>query len=173
MAIDPFIEQSNEQIDLKALVDTAERVKSAENLYNTQDIEKLIKGYLEESIPEEIRNTKLFKEFWAVLGRNIQLTFLDKIDLEVFEILFDQCRLTFLMHKPAYEYTFIDLQALEQLKIYFSSALRRAQGVAGHRFNERIILGGQISQIISSKTDGQRTHQATGGGALSRFWNGL
>jgi hypothetical protein len=73
------------------------------------------------------------------------------------------------MSKPVYEFTFDDLQILDQMKIYFLASCMRAMGSNTHKFNERIILGGQINQVVRSNTENFRESQ--GGGFFGKLKN--
>ena len=89
-----------------------------------------------------------------MLGKIPMLTFLDKEDIDQeFMPLFEQAKHNYIMSMPPYEYTFEDRAILKQLEIYFRCALKRSVGTSSHRFNERIILGGSINQVIRSNTE--------------------
>lgn len=130
--------------------DEAEDNKS---LFQNNDMVGLIREYLSVDIPKEMKEHKLIQQFWAILSKDIKLTFLEQDDIEDFELLFDQSMLNFLMSTPAYEFSNEDEQILDQFRIYFIAALKRSQGTKNHRFNERIIEGGTINQTIKSNTD--------------------
>lgn len=155
--------------ELAKLVGSDPELKSAQDLYQGQDMVKLVRTYLEEEEPEAYKKNPLFTEFWAILSKNIKLSFLDgKYDVEDFEILFDQSKLNYVMSKPPYEFNWEDMQLLEQLKINFLASVKRAVGVSGHRFNERIILGGTINQVIRSNTESIKAGDS-GGGFMSKL----
>lgn len=124
-----------------------------QQLFQTNDMVGLIKEYLKLDIPKEMLAHPLVQQFWAVLSKDIKLTFLDRDDVEDLELLFDQSMLNYLMSTPSYEFSNEDEQMLDQLRIYFIAALKRSQGTKSHRFNERIIEGGTINQTIKSNTD--------------------
>ncbi len=154
---------------LKELLGSEEELNASKGLFQNQDMVKLVQTYLEEDIPPEILNKKVMREMWAVMGKTIKLSFVDKEDLFDYEILFDQARINYIMGIPPYEFTFEDQQLLDQLKIYYISAVKRAVGFAGHRFNERIILGGTINQTIRSNTESFNSGNNGGGGFLSKL----
>ncbi len=143
--------------------------KNSQNLFEGQDMSKLVKTYLEEQIPDQFKETELYKHFWAVLGNTIKLTFLNEKDEEFLEIMFEQTKITYIMSKPARKFTFYESQMLEQLKIYFMAACKRAIGSPGHRLNERTIIATQINQVIRSNTESLAMGQSGGGGFFSRL----
>lgn len=142
--------------DLESLRGSTSELRGSQDMFQTQDMSKLVKTYLEESVPEEIRSTKIYKDFWAAIGNTIKLTFLEKEDVLDFEFLFEDSRLNFLLTVPPYEYTWNDMQLMSQLKLYFVAAVKRAVGFQQHRNNERIVLGGSINQVIRSNTESIR-----------------
>ena len=159
---------SDEMIaQLAKIAGSSEEVKQANNLFTGQDMTKLLEAYMEEEIPEQFRNEDILKQFWAVLGRTVKLTFITKEDLQEYEDLFEMAKNDFIMSIPPYEYSFKHQQMLEQLRIYFISALRRSMGTGNHVFNERILLGGQINQVIRSNTENFKP--AGGGGVMGKL----
>lgn len=157
--------------ELAKLIGSDPEVKGAQDLFQGQDLVKLVRTYLEEDQPEAFKENALFKEFWAILGKNLKLSFLDpKTDAEDLEMLFDMSKMNYIMSKPAFDFTWEDMQLLEQLKINFIACVKRAIGTTGHRFNERIILGGTINQVIRSNTESIRAGDS-GGGILARIKN--
>lgn len=176
MTIEPKVAtptQGNYDIDPEELyADDTER-KMSEDLYQPNDMVKLVKTYIEESIPEEHKKHPLYSEFWAVYGKTLILSFLEKDDLYQFQILLDNAILDFMMTKPRYEVKFSDRVIVDQMRIYFLAALNRAVGSKSHKFNERIILGGQINQIVRTNSEAINTGDNRGGGAISRFFGKL
>jgi len=159
---------SDEQL-LAGLLGNEEELKRSQGLFQNQDMVKLVQTYLEEEIPEEFKNKKVMRDFWAVMGKTIKLSFVEKDDLFDFEILFDQARINYIMSKPPYEFDFDDQQLLDQLRIYYIAAVKRAMGFGSHRFNERIILGGTINQTIRSNTESFNSGNSGGGGFFSKL----
>jgi len=124
------------------------------NLFEAEDMTKLIKIYLEDDVPENLKTSSpIVKQFWAILGKSVKLTFLDQEDVMDFEFLFNQARYTLLMSMPSYKVTFDDLQQLDQIKLHYYASLKRAVGTNKQKLNERIILGSTINQSISSSQD--------------------
>ena len=164
MAVQPFNPDYSE-----LAAQDEEEIEQASSLYDTTDMTKLVQEYMKEEVPKELKQHPIFKEFWAILGRTIKLTFLDKEDLDVFESYYDMARSDFIMSRPAYEFTFEDMQLLDQLRIYFIAAVKRAIGFYQNRYNERMILGSQIYQSIST----QQTRESQPGGFLGRLKNFL
>lgn len=170
MALELFKNQGNElDINLKDLLSSDSDFAQSRSLFQNQDMVKLVETYLGEDIPEELKNNNIIKRFWAVLGKTIKLTFLDKDDIIDFEILYDQARINYIMSMPPYDFNFSDQETLDQMRIYFLAAVRRAVGTDQHRFNERIILGGSVNQVIRSNTESIRAGGGSGGGFLSKL----
>lgn len=141
--------------------------KAAEDLFSTTDMSKLIKTYMEETIPEEIRNTKLFKDFWGVLGNTLKLTFLSEKEIPEFESLFREAKYNYIMSVPVYDYTAEEMKIMQQIKIYFAAAIRRSVGSRQHVINERTMQATTISQNIRSNTE--RFSQSSGGGMMGKI----
>lgn len=157
-------------LDMNMLLGSQNDVNSAKNLFENQDMVKLVETYLDVEVPEKFKNHPIISEFWAIQGKNIKLTFLENSDVEDFEILFEQSILNYLMSKPAYQYTFEDEQILDQFRLFFIAALKRSVGTGQHKFNERIILGGTINQVIRSNTEAFNAGQMGGGGGARNFF---
>ena len=136
-------------------------LRNASSLYRTQDVARLIEVSLEEDLPDNLKGKAWITEFWAVLGKTIKFTFIEKEDLLEFELLFENAKLDFIMSKPPYEFTFEDMKTLDELKIYFAAAVRRSIGFSTHKINERTLVASQISQVIRSNTE---SYGASGGG---------
>lgn len=161
------MQASDDNFNPVGLQGNYEDLNQAQDLFQMQDMAKLVRTYLEEDIPEDIKKTRVYNEMWAVLGRTIKLSFLDESDVQDFEFLYDECKINYVMSKPSYEFTFEDMQLLDQLRIYFLAALKRAKGVSQHRMNERTLLATQISQQIRSNTES--FNQSSGGGILNKL----
>ena len=166
---DKNVPSVEDQEILANIMGSDEEVRGSQDLFQSQDMVKLVKTYLEEDYPEEIRKTKIFQQFWAILGKTIKLSFVEKDDIYEFESLFEQCRLTFLMSMPPYDISWEDLQLIDQIRVYYLAAVKRATGFGGHRFNERIILGGTINQTIRSNTESINSPAQQGRGLFSRL----
>jgi len=152
------------------LIGDEEEQVQAQDYFSPSDMAKLVKTYLEEDVPTQIKKTSIYTEFWAVLGKTIKLTFLQPEDIDMFEAMFDVCRANYMMSKPTFEYGFDDMMILDQLRVYFVAACKRASGFSGARYNERMILGSQIHQNI---TDGGQGRSTSGGGffgGIKRFF---
>jgi len=149
------------------LIGSDKELTHSQGLYEGQDMSRIIKTYMEEDVHEEFRTTQLYQDFWAVLGRTIKLSFITLKECEDFEILFDDACVTFKMSIPAIKFTFKDMQMLDQFRIYFRASLKRAVGMAGYG-NERVILGGQVQQLIRTSTE--RIAGIDGGGG---FFSGI
>lgn len=166
MTID-YIKESDYDPDLKLLEGSRDDVRKNQDFFQTQDMAKLVKTYLEEEVPDSIRSSKIYTDFWAAIGNTIKLTFLEQEDVLDFEFLFEDARLNFVMTVPVYEYTWADMQVLSQLQLYFAAAVKRAVGFKQHRNNERIVLGGSINQVIRSNTESFRS--GSGGGMMDKI----
>lgn len=152
---------------LQSLLGSDTEVKNTKSLYQNTDMVRLIEKYTEVDLPEDLKKHPLVTELWAVLSKEIKWSFLEKEDEADFELLFDLAVINYLMQTPQYKFTFVDEQLLDQLRLYFVAAVKRARGVSGHRFNERIIEGGTINQVIRSNTDMIQAGGGGGGGLKS------
>lgn len=161
MAVEEYVNPYDQQISVEELAAEKKALESDRSLFENQDMVKIIKAYLEENVPENVRESELFKEFWAVIGKKIQLTFLDPEDLFEFEAMFLQCKSLILMREPAYALTFERIQLIKQVEMYFKAALRSAVGGKTGRLNERMILGSTITQTVRSNTE---QYGSVGGG---------
>lgn len=135
-----------------------------QDLFSPNQNAQLVKSYLEEIIPKEIREGETFKHFWAVLGNTVKLSFLSREDVDEFENLFDQATWTFIMSRPSYEYTFDDMMLIRQLRIYFLAAIKRAVGGKNGTMNERSMLATSIQQQIRSYSEGGQKKKGFLGG---------
>ena len=128
--------------------------REAEDLFNRTDITTLIKLYIEDKYPEHLEGNVIIKEFWATLSKNLKITFIqDKDDLELFDAEFDNAKFLFLMSRPSYEFTFEDMQTIQQIKLLFMASIRRSLGTPTHRINERVLGASSIQQRIRSNTE--------------------
>src|SRR3990167_4552514 len=127
--------------------------QSVEQFYPAVDSTATVRAYLDEIVPEEIKETELYKQFWAVISRNLKFSFLNEDDVELLELYFSDAVSTFIMGLSPSEYTFETMQLIDQMRIYFRTAINRAVGFERHRFNERMIHGQQLSQIVRSNVD--------------------
>ena len=130
-------------------------LKEAEDLFQGQDMARLAKLYLQESVPAKIKTHELFKDFWAVHGNTLKLTFLTEDDVDLFELRFRKCVALWKMSKATYEFTFDDMQLIEQLRFYMVATLKRSVGRDRHIINERTMQSTHISQNIRSNTEKQ------------------
>lgn len=156
---------------LKQLI--SESNEQDQNLFQSNDMVKIIQEYLHVDLPEELKEHEMVKSFWAVLSRDPKLTFIEnESEIEDFELMFNDSLYNYLMEKPTYEFSFREMQLLDQFRLYFMAAVRRAKGVPKHKFNERIIQGGTVNQTIKSNTESYEMPQKKGGimGALSKFF---
>jgi len=173
MQQDPDLQNIDPAV-LEQLQSEANEQKESESLFTNNDMVKMIKEYLHVDMPESVQNHDIVKYFWAILGRDCKLTFIDSdSEIEEFELLFNDALYNYLMQTPTYTYTFEDMQHLDQIKLYFLAAIRRAKGFPKHKFNERIIQGGTINQTIKSSSETfESPGQKKGGimGALSKFF---
>ena len=147
-------EESNNSINEKDFYGSEEELKQSQDMFvPSNDMAKLITTYLEETVPDELKKTRLYQEFWAVAGKTIKLTFFDKDDMIDLDLMYDNITIDFKMSKAIYDFSFEDSQMLQQFRLYFKAAVKRSVGTPQHRFNERIILGGSINQTIRSNTE--------------------
>lgn len=159
---------------LKQLMSEGNEQDQSQSLFQSNDMVRIIKEYLHVDLPEELKEHEMVKSFWAVLSRDPKLTFVEsETEVEEFELLFNDSLFNYLMEKPTYEFTFREMQMLDQFRLYFMAAVRRAKGVPKHKFNERIIQGGTVNQTIKSTSESyDMPQQKKGGimGALSKFF---
>ena len=139
-----------------------EQLRAAESLFSNQNTVELIKYYTKEEIPDDLKKLEPFKTFWAILGKNPVLTFLNSEDEEIFDILFRISKLQHLISKPAYTYTFEKSQAMNQLRIYFKAAIKRSIGFDKNKVNERTMEATSVNQIVRSNTEGFNSPQKQG-----------
>lgn len=165
MAVDYF--NPNYEINKQDLAEGAQEMKTAQGLYEGQDMSRVIRMFIEEDVPDDIKKSRLFQEFWAVFGKTVKLSFIEKEDIQDFSYMLEQVKLDYVMSKAAQHFTFSDLQALDQIEMYFEAAIRKSIGISQHRFNERIIQGGQISQIVRTNTESLNAGRS--GGFLGWF----
>lgn len=151
-----MIKPSNTEQDalLEAFKGSEEQLKQAEDLFKPQDMVKLIKFYTEENLPKSLDNTKFKDKFWSVLGKSPILTFLDAEDEDFYDSTLRIAKLQFLMMYPAYKYSFDDQMELNQIRMYFKSAIKRAIGFDKNKINERTMEATSINQIVRSNTEG-------------------
>jgi hypothetical protein len=164
------LDYSNIDLDQFRAIDQDE-LKQSEDLFKSQDMVKLIKTYLDEEAPLEMRENCIYKYMWGTLSKSIKLTFLTEKDFDYFESMFNQSKITYLMSIPANKYSFQDMLLFDQLKIIYLCAIKRSIGSSTHKFNERIILGGTINQTIRSNTETLKGVNNGGGGFFSKFSN--
>lgn len=157
--------ENKPRIDPRELYDSEEEAELAKNLYTEGNMAEIIETYLQQDIDKEYKKSDIIKEFWAILGRTIPLSFIGDDDEEEFEILFEQAKLNYIMKVPAYKFTFNDMIMLDQLKIYFKAALKRSIGRKGHIVNERTMQSTAINQVIRSNTENMGS--PTKGGVLN------
>ena len=136
MAVTPY-KSYEQQMAETSLVADEKQQEADRSLFENQDMVKIIKTYLEESVPEEIKETDLYQKFWIVFGKKLQLSFIDYEDKFEFEAMFEQAKLAYMMSMPSHEFTFDDVLAIKQLELYFAAALRSAIGMKENRFSER------------------------------------
>lgn len=154
---------------LKQLISSDPELNQSKSLFQNQDMVKIIETYVEEDLPEDIKQNKILMKFFGfVYGRSVKLSFLDKDDVQDMEYYFEDCRLSFMMHYPVYEYKTEDLGIIEQFRLVFRAACQRAVGSQTHKFNERIILGGSINQVIRSNSE-NISAGGSGGGIFSKL----
>lgn len=170
-----FLNQNNPNMDIDPamLQDLADEndSKQSEDLFRQGDMVKLIEKYNEVDLPDGFDKHRLKKQFWAILCKDIKLTFIeDNNDIMEFEFLFKDAELNYMMNTPSFEFSFEDEQYIDQFRLYFLAALRRSKGFSSHRFNERIIEGGTINQTIRSSTDTINQQTPKSGGFLSKFF---
>ena len=158
--------------DDRVLMGSDDEVREAARYFNTNETGEMVRIYLEEDIPSDLRKSKMFQLFWATLGKTVKLTFLEKDDLLDFEADNEDAMLTFKMMIPSYEYTFNEMISLEQIKLYFNAAIKRARGFTTHKYNERMILGSQTQQIIRTNTENMPVNTGEGGirGLFKKFF---
>lgn len=142
-------------------------VRAASQLYEGQDATKIIKMYLEENLPDELREDKFLLSFWAIMGKKLQLTFLEKEDLPEFYAVFEQAKLAYFMSIPAEKFDYDALMRITQIEIYFVAALKSAVGSQSGKINERTMLNTAIQQNVVSRTE--RIGSTESGGMLSKL----
>jgi hypothetical protein len=170
MVVEAYKNPYEGQISSEALAADNKQQENDRSLFENQDMVKIIKVYLEENVPVELKEKRIYKEFWAVLGKKIQLTFLDAEDKFDFEAMFVQAKMLYYMSIPKYETDFETIATMKQLEMYFIAAIRSAIGSRDNVFNERIVQASTIRQNINSNTErfGQMGG-SSGGGFFSKL----
>lgn len=163
MAVEQYKNPYDSQIN-DGLVADNKQLDADRTLFENQDMVKIIETYLEESVPQAIKDGDIYKTFWASMGKKIQLTFLEDEDKFDFEAMFRQTKMLYLMSIPKKDKTFETLTTLKQMEMYFVAAVRSAIGVKDNRFNERIVQASTIRQNISSNSESFRSSNGGKGG---------
>ena len=146
-------EAALDQEILKSLMGSDSDLKSSQNLFNTQNTAEIIRTYLDETVPDNIKKSNIYQHMWAVVGNTLKLSFFDDKSIFEFEALFNIAKYDYIMSIPAYEYDFETAKILSQLRIYYLSAIRRAIGGAHNKINERVLLSNSTQQVIKSSTE--------------------
>lgn len=157
--------------DLQGIYGSRAEVEAAQNMYESDDMVKLARLFLDENIPEGARKHPIIQKFWGLMSKSIVLSFLDANDIPQFEAYFEQAKIKFLMSVPPYEYGFEEMQLFDQVKLYWVASIRRAKGADRNRLNERVIQGGQLHHIIRTNTEGFSGGGGGGGGFFSKIRN--
>lgn len=125
------------------------------HLFRGTDFTQLLKEYIEDSrIP--VKTVKILEKFWAVLGKDVKLAFLDPSDLPTMMLYWEQAVLIFLMGENS-DLKDCDYRShLNQLRMYYIFAIKRAIGNK-NGLNERIIQASQFHHSISSHTENARS----------------
>jgi len=142
--------------------------RDSQDLFQRPDMTQVIKTFLDEDMPTQWRVHPVYKDFWASMGKTIKLTFLQDDDLIDFEMLFDDSYATYMMSKPAYEFTESEMMFLTQLRTYYLATLKRSIGFKEHRMNERTAQAGTTTQIVRTNTEGFRGGGDGGGGVFGK-----
>lgn len=140
-----------------------EAQQAAQELFQGNDMSKVVKAFTEEDkIPEDVRKHKVYNTFWALMTKTAKLTFLERGDIYEFESRFNVAMHKYKMSMPVYEFSFNELQLLDQLKINFLLTLRRNVGVNKNIMNERTLLASVIQHRVRTNTEGVNMPQAGG-----------
>ena len=138
---------------LQALKSNEEERRQAHSLFESQDMVKMINAYTEERIDEQLKKDPLIKQFFGIFGKAPVLTFIDKEDEEDFDSLFRLSKLIYLRSVPGREFKIENIQLLNQIRIYFKSAIKRSIGFDKNKQNERSLQATMINQIVRSNTE--------------------
>jgi len=130
----------NGESESERSVPEMEREETLRGQFGREDF-KLV-SYLLESpdVPDSLRDL-----FWAFSSRVLALTNLDNKDVK--RIMFDwrDAKITFLMSRPHYKYTFQEQLAISNFESVLFATLKRSTGGTQR---ERFIIGAQIQQRI-------------------------
>lgn len=128
-----------------------------------QDFLKMLKEYLDDGVPPEY--LVLTQKFFGVASKSMKLGFLERKEVDGFELGFEISKINFIMSKPEHKFSFDDQQFLEQLHLIFRMNLFRSVGTTKQIINERMAEVSQVVQSISASS------QSVGGGKKRGIFN--
>lgn len=140
-------------LDPRYLMGNEQELENSKSQFVQPGAGDMLKAYLDEEVPFDIRKTDLYQQFWAATGHTLQLTFIREDDIEYFEYLWRISKINFLMSVPSYKIRTKELQLLNQLHIHFIAAIRRSVGSKTHITNERTAQQSSIQQVIRSNVE--------------------
>lgn len=161
------VSQYNNTIDPSALMGNPAQLAQDSGLYKNEDAVKLAKLYLEDNVPEDIKTNPLYAQMWAVLGKKIQLTFLEKDDVHDIESQYEMAKQLYIMSKSPQQLTHEDILSMNQIKMHLIASCKGAVG-KGEK-NERTMQNTQINQFNRSNVEGFQRQKRGIGGFLSNF----
>ncbi|MFW6119403.1 MAG: hypothetical protein ACOC80_00655 [Petrotogales bacterium] len=140
-------------IDEKQIVGSEDQIRQDRGLFENEDMIRLAEVYLEEEVPKEVKKTELFRFMWSIVGKKLQLTFLQSQDESFFKSLFQQAKILYNIKHPAYHYTYDDIVLMKQIELHFMAAIKSAIGTKENVVNERTMQNTQINQVVRSNTE--------------------
>jgi hypothetical protein len=149
--------------------------EEAKTYYEDPSQANFVETLLKEDIPasKKENNRDLLEDFFAIINRNLKLSFFDDVDLFTLESLFEDAIITLKMSKPNYAFTFEQLQVINQLKMTLRSSLKRSVGMKNDKMNERSLQSSQIHEIRRSNTESINAGRNNGfGSKISNYFNG-
>jgi hypothetical protein len=138
-------------IDPAQLMGSQDDIDADKNLFGSGGAVELAKLYLQEEVPQDIREESAFKKLWAVHGKKIQLSFLDQKDYPAMLDEFDANKILYLMSKPKSHFRSDEVLLLGQMKLHFMAGVKSAIGRG--QVNERTMQNTQITQLTRSNTE--------------------
>lgn len=122
-----------------------EEDQPTQNMWDEKQFLEVLKHYSEDEIvPKDIRSRE-----WAVFGKALINTFLEKEDLLLIDIYAQILRIDEMWSKPSNRMTFKEVGNLDKMEIYMFLTAKRAIGINKNKINERTMQNTQILQNIS------------------------
>lgn len=152
----PFFRQKQpEQPDVQKLQDNDNMTKiAAGSLYRDPNFLEIVQFYTE---PGNDIPINLKKENWAIFHKSLPLTFLEnKEDGIIIASDATIAKIDELINTPPYLHNWHKSKEINQMKLFFWTNARRAQGAKKDIMNERTLQETQIAQVITSRKEEEK-----------------